>query len=1817
MKKILFPITAFLLLVWLSAPLLSQNYFSKKKNFSILGEDKERVFSTLFSTGPKQQAPVKPETPPEALPQSAELAGQDFLSFLEQRKVLKYSEDRWLKIKKQKEEGRIAAEEQAGVAVSTVARPAPAPLPPGLAVELPYESQLSISGRKMIGVSFKQTLYDKEETNKRKNSGSFDMQQELQVRIKGRVGRKINVNVDFDDTTADKRDISVVYKGDPDEVVQEAAFGDITMSLPSTEFVGYSRQLFGIKVDAKPTKSSRFWGFFSRTKGDSEIKRFTGNTQLVRNTLADTSYIPYKYYTLKFSASDTIQAGTVKIYRDRMDPTKINANTSTNTVVEIINTVLPGASTTYTGNFDLLVPGQDYTVDYTRGIVMFRNALTQNFVVAVDYLKGDGTYLSSGGSVPGAWKVIKDAGNTVGVTKELKTFYNLGNVKIVRDNGRGNFILKVQDLNNNDPSVLTDNASPPQTKSVPTYPSNITVDFENGIFNFEPPDGKPFPDDLYSVNTHRYNILYEYHYRLKYINLNRTGIVAQSERVTVDGKLQARDVDYYIDYDAGMVTFFNEEKITDTSVVEVSYDYAPFGSTGGSTLIGLRTEIAVNSKLSLGSSFIYDFAAKTQTVPDIRTTPTSLKVWEVDSKLQNIKVPLLPVTWSVGGEYAQSERNPNIMGKATVESFEGLKQDDSASINYESWQPGANPTIPGFYAQDVTLANEELNLRDINPNVDPKRDEKTQVLSISYDVSRSTELSVIQSLSKVGMDYSKKVYLETWIYGDGKGEDLNFSYGSFSEDADNTGVLKTEDLNGDGTLNAGEDIGWPFRNPDGSITRIGAGNGKLDTEDLDGTGVLARFDTVASPGVYGPGYGNFAVDQNGVTHANVDWTGWKFFQIPLNITDPTQWQSVKQVRLSIKGASGQKGNIKIHYVSLVNFKWQATPVTVAGSTVSISAINTDDDTRFGGAGNNLMNNSYYRDLYDITTDDSLNKKEQGMSILYKVDGATSAALSANITYSRAYDLSNYHELRFFVNPYTYQTTGAGGDDRIFIRAGNEANYYEYSVPIKNLGNVDPVHGYNWYMIRIFQYGKTNKAEFWAVDPNGSTVSASVVGSSTSIVGSPSLQNITQVKIGVYANGPTGGYREVWVDELHVNDVWAKVGHAWRVNTDFNVTGLGAFGGKRKLINRDFETFSGGIYNRDYIDDSSYVNLGLINWLPVNYTIGRTKTITPSVVQNQNDLLSLNDEGRVISYTESVGSSLNPGDPFQWASKSLFGSSPNISRYFPRFGASYTRAITDSQQISRLQDDQTINTTADWPFPVKFALFPTNISANYGITNSYFRVYPATRIIDTDDFEKTNFIDTPIYDKYKQIEDFHTRDISETYGLRAPFQFWDGLSFSPSYTLSTVREDNKDINYNFNKSASQNVASSLSWRVFNWFQPSFSFNSTISENYTITFNTTTTPVVYPGQYKYIERNNSGEVAWNFQVRDMFRYKYTQSLGFSSSYRTQDSDSYDGVRSSYTVIGLDKLWIRNTPLADQQTTGYFLAMKSLLRRDDVRLSGRYNPLEAFDFPYRLSPFKTLSTNFTYTNSDEHSMVTGTEKDSFTRIWPDVIFGLAEWEKLFSVERWLSGTQLNFSHQKKYSEIKKISNSTTNSYSSDARFYLLKKYDMSMGVAMTEGFDYDTVKIDPVLTNQSFSQSWNTQVGFYLGKWRFTTRLENSTAWGVSGTGIRTSDSKTTTFSTQVNSDMSFPGGVPIPFTKKVLPLTNRLIFNSGFNFTRKESALNVESSNTDTYGLNSTVDYEISSNFRSSFGLGYSRVLNREKSDENYSTIEANAKLTIQF
>ncbi len=1651
-------------------------------------------------------------------------------------------------------------------------------LTPKILRNSPLNPHLILSGRKTIGINYSGVLYDQEKAGKRTNSGDFSMEQELQMRIKGQVGDRLELNVDFDDTQEDKKDISIVYKGKGEEFVQEAAFGDIKVDLPSTEFTGYSKELFGAKVDTK-YKGLKTNAFFSKTKGYSESKQFKGSSKMEKKIVADTSYIKLKYYSmLKEGETRNIRNDTAKVYLDKIKTT-VTDYVVISTSTEL--TYLKDSSEKYHGNFIKLVAGTDYTIDYTTGIITFKSSLPSQYVVAVDYQFTDGTWLSDSSS--GNPQIIKDTNNTDALSTEVHTFYSLGNYQITKYNGRDNFILEVRDLNDTVPAQIYGGKSVPKFPNIDGYDSNIIVDYDNGVFNLSPVTGKPLHDDLYTSNTHRYNFVVQYQYKVKIFTL-RANIVPMSEKVIVNGKTLKINEDYVLDYDVGILTILKEDIITNDVTIDVSYDYSPLaGGAAGSTLVGLRTQYDFNNNINVGGSFIYEFSAEEDKLPDVYSTPSSTFVGEVDAKVKDVRLSK-KLSFSASGEYATSKYVKNTTGKAIIESMESAKQDDGFSLIDDDWFYSSTPkdTSDAVYDTNaVTWKNYDVEKRSIDKNLEIVSGEKQQVMDINYNLLSCDYVSIGQVVSASGYDFSKKLYLEMWIKANLNQITLRLDLASsINEDSDQNNVLDTEDKNGDGIISPWEDIGRDFTNKTASygISKIGAGNGRLDTEDLNGNNILDKYETNLS---------SFTID--GTKYGDKTKTGWQRIQIPLDIStdaDKEKWKNIRIARLTVSNVvpgSGYAGTLTIGQISVVGNKWtkEQSDTTSKSEIFSIGK----DNPKYVS----LLTNSYYRSLYDI--DSSSIRDEQSLAISY--DSSSSTDFFAKTTYSSGFDISIYGSFRFFV--YVPNNTAASTSDKsVFVMrvGGDENNYFEYKIPIT------PDFMNKWNLIEITQsgYGATAK---W--------VSSNTDGTISEPVGNPSLQKIAFIETGIQTNGIDIG--EVWINEIHVADAKSKDGSAWKTDMNLKWSGTNKIGAvsvdmSRKSIDKDFQTFAPGTYDRDLLEDSAAISFKGIklnkntDLLPINVSLTKTRTNTPMALQNTSDQVSVLDQGKVVAYTGKVNTVISAGNDL------------------PKVTLEYNRFIQDTQNIERLEDKETISANMVYLNPVDFDLLPTSVVGDYKVSNSFYKVYPTQHIQDTD-----AFLDLDTMRQYMEVDDFLTLEKTETYGLKMPFSFFDKIIFSPAYVITRVNEKNKEYFENktifYDKSLNQDIGASLDFQVAKWFQPNILYSVNTVETYDLNYSSNTANIIYPGQKKYIERVGKTEITWNLQAKDIVHSKYLNSLTFTTSYRMLDSDAYSDVEKDFSSVGfsIDKLWIRGNTLKDilpvYSTSTY--TVKKVLQRDDRRVIGRYNPFEPFNLKGKWMPIKTMSVSFGFTEGDEDSYNIGTIKNSYTRTWPDILIGMSRFEKVFG-KNWMSDTQLNLKYNNKTTSVEGTSFGESIMYGGDYKFKLHKKYDIFLSADITTNNETDTEK--NVLVSEGQVLNWALQTATNVNQWRFSIRYDNQQTWSKNSAGKLASQIFSNMITCQATSDLLFPTGIKLPLIG-VVPLKNRLIFDSSIFYNTRGSAVNVEADNFQNFGFKISADYEISKNFRFTLGSNFSRFLFTFVPEENYTLIELLTKLTIQF
>ncbi|HAW50455.1 TPA: hypothetical protein DCX16_05870 [bacterium] len=281
---------------------------------------------------------------------------------------------------------------------------------PGEALKwrLPEESQLNIFGHKMIRMGYSGKSY-LNTTEKQKTSGNIDIKQELEVKIRGIVKKKVSVNIDYTDKPyagPSQKKFEVKYTGEKEEAVQEANFGDVSLELPQTRYAGYKKSGFGISTSGKLLKDrARFLVIASRQKGESKIKTFKGTTTMTSKEISDISYIKNRFYqvlshyqvapayggrieVLKKEGILPIKPGSLIVHVDDRDP---NNNTS----ARLITAETYDKIGSYTGYFDQKYPGEDYNFDYNTGILSFKYPIPNSHIVCASFINGLGTEINN------------------------------------------------------------------------------------------------------------------------------------------------------------------------------------------------------------------------------------------------------------------------------------------------------------------------------------------------------------------------------------------------------------------------------------------------------------------------------------------------------------------------------------------------------------------------------------------------------------------------------------------------------------------------------------------------------------------------------------------------------------------------------------------------------------------------------------------------------------------------------------------------------------------------------------------------------------------------------------------------------------------------------------------------------------------------------------------------------------------------------------------------------------------------------------------------------------------------------------------------------------------------------------------------------------------------------------------------------------------------------------------------------------------------------------------------------------------------------
>ena len=258
---------------------------------------------------------------------------------------------------------------------------------------------------------------------------------------------------------------------------------------------------------------------------------FYGRSIAKAYSLSDTMYQKNTFYRI-YSTVQPVTKSTDTIFVD-------DSLTSTNTAGTRKGFIIAGI----TGDFDPLINGTDYFIDYKRGIIHFLNQRTASDIIVL--LKEGQEIVIQSSTVRG---------------HALENFYYVGpNIipnslsMIISDTLGQVYSLSTFNLDNNN-----DN--------------RVDAEFINhdlGYIIF--PQVRPFPNEVYDDTLHIYTMDIQFLSQSVFYFLTYTPILNASEKVYVDGELMTSGTHYTVDYLSGTLLFLQEDIVSDFSEIEVQY----------------------------------------------------------------------------------------------------------------------------------------------------------------------------------------------------------------------------------------------------------------------------------------------------------------------------------------------------------------------------------------------------------------------------------------------------------------------------------------------------------------------------------------------------------------------------------------------------------------------------------------------------------------------------------------------------------------------------------------------------------------------------------------------------------------------------------------------------------------------------------------------------------------------------------------------------------------------------------------------------------------------------------------------------------------------------------------------------------------------------------------------------------------------------------------------------------------------------------------------------------------------------------------------
>lgn len=168
-------------------------------------------------------------------------------------------------------------------------------------------TNIRITGREHISIAGESTVTNRYTATERRSKPSLfptlDMQQQLQINLAGTIGEKINIEVDHNSEAIgpEATKIRLSYRGTEDEIIRTIETGDVGLTLPGSQLLGYASNksgLFGIKVTGQVGRLE-FTTVASKQKAESASKSFNSRGgESTEHIIEAQNYLKNRFFRL-------------------------------------------------------------------------------------------------------------------------------------------------------------------------------------------------------------------------------------------------------------------------------------------------------------------------------------------------------------------------------------------------------------------------------------------------------------------------------------------------------------------------------------------------------------------------------------------------------------------------------------------------------------------------------------------------------------------------------------------------------------------------------------------------------------------------------------------------------------------------------------------------------------------------------------------------------------------------------------------------------------------------------------------------------------------------------------------------------------------------------------------------------------------------------------------------------------------------------------------------------------------------------------------------------------------------------------------------------------------------------------------------------------------------------------------------------------------------------------------------------------------------------------------------------------------------------